>query len=76
MKPTLLMPLDSKSASHHPVFGVQDASTEKLKEQKKKARELFMEQLKMVADKQTKLRHKAFASQEDEAEMLHKTRKE
>lgn len=76
MKPTTLMPLDSKLASHQPVFGVHEPSTEKLKEQKKKARELFIEQLSMVANKQEKLKQKAHANQREEADMLRRTRKE
>ena len=59
-----------------PVFGVQDVPVEKLREQRERARELFLEQLAMVADKERKVKETAHKSQLEEADMLTRTRKE
>lgn len=49
---------------------------EKLQQQREKARELFLEQLAMVADKECKIKEKAQTTQVEETEMLTRTRKE
>ena len=48
---------------------------EKLREQREKARELFLEQLAMVAEKERKVKEKAQRARTEEAEMLKRTRK-
>ena len=78
MKP--LAPVEHKAntgtVSHQPVFGVQEVPMEKLQQQREKARELFLEQLAMVADKECKIKEKAQTTQVEETEMLTRTRKE
>ena len=66
------------AAGHHqqPVFGVQEVPVEKLREQRERARELFLEQLAMVAEKERKTKETAHKTKLDEAAMLTKTRKE
>ena len=59
-----------------PVFGVQEVPMEKLREQRERARELFLEQLAMVAEKERKVKEKAQRTRAEEAEMLKRTRKE
>ena len=59
-----------------PVFGVQDVPVEKLREQRERAKELFLEQLAMAADKERKVKETAHKSQLEEADMLTRTRKE
>ena len=78
MKP--LAQVESKStgvaASQQPVFGVQEVPMEKLREQREKARELFLEQLSMVAEKERKVKEKSQRARMEEAEMLTRTRRE
>ena len=68
------------TGSHHghqqPVFGVQEVPVEKLREQRDRARELFLDQLAMVADKEKKTKERAQKTQLEEADMLTRTRKE
>lgn len=59
-----------------PVFGVQEVPMEKLREQRERARELFLEQLAMVAEKERKVKDKAQRARAEEADMLKRTRKE
>ena len=59
-----------------PVFGVQEVPVEKLREQRERARELFLEQLAMVAEKERKTKERAQKTQVEEADMLTRTRKE
>ena len=73
MKPTSLQPID-KDSSQQPVFGVHDVSSEMLKEQKERARSLFIEQLAMVDAKQRVSKQRALRSKLEEAEMLKRTR--
>lgn len=65
----------SGSVAQQPVFGVQEVPMEKLREQREKARELFLEQLAMVAEKERKVKEKAQRARTEEAEMLKRTRK-
>ena len=78
MKP--LVQVEPKSiggaASQQPVFGVQEVPMEKLREQREKARELFLEQLSMVAEKERKVKEKSQRARMEEAEMLTRTRRE
>ena len=64
------------TGSQQPVFGVQEVPVEKLREQRERARELFLEQLAMVAEKEKKTKEKAHKTQVEEADMLTRTRKE
>lgn len=72
------------TGSHHghhqqqqqPVFGVQEVPVEKLREQRERARDLFLEQLAMVAEKERKAKENAHKTQVEEADMLTRTRKE
>lgn len=61
---------------HQPVFGVQEVPVEKLREQRERARDLFLEQLTMVAEKERKVKEIAHKTQVEEADMLTRTRKE
>lgn len=63
-------------SSQQPVFGVQEVPIEKLQEQRERARELFLEQLAMVADKERKVKEKSQRARLEEADMLTRTRKE
>lgn len=67
---------NTEGVSQQPVFGVQEVPMEKLREQRERARELFIEQLAMVADKERKVKEKAQRARLEEAEMLQRTRKE
>ena len=67
---------NTAAASQQPVFGVQEVPMEKLREQKERARELFLEQLAMVAEKDRKMKEKGQRARLEEAEMLSRTRKE
>lgn len=62
--------------AQQPVFGVQEVPMEKLREQRERARELFLEQLTMVAEKERKVKEKAQRARAEEADMLKRTRKE
>ncbi len=73
MKPASL-DKDEAAMHHQPVFGVHDVSLEKLKQEKERARSLFLEQLAMVGEKQRQLRQKASWGQQEEAEMLKRAR--
>ena len=64
------------AAAGQPVFGVQEVPVEKLREQRERARELFLEQLAMVAEKERKTKETVHKTKLDEAAMLTKTRKE
>lgn len=64
------------AASQQPVFGVQEVPMEKLREQREKARELFLEQLSMVTEKERKVKEKGQRARMEEAEMLTRTRNE
>lgn len=66
----------SGAMSQQPVFGVQEVPMEKLREQRERARELFLEQLAMVAEKDRTVKEKAQRARMEEAEMLKRTRKE
>lgn len=68
------MPEATDSTQQQPVFGVHDVSTEKHQEEKERARAHFLEQLRMVSEKQCRVREKARRDQQDEAEMLKRTR--
>lgn len=59
-----------------PVFGVQEVPVEKLREQRDRARDLFLDQLAMVAEKERKTKERAERTQLEEADMLTRTRKE
>ena len=72
MKPTTLSPVDT-DANQQPVFGIHDVSTEKLKDQERE-RALFLEQLAMVSERQAIAREKGLRAQQEEADMLKRTR--
>ena len=76
LKPTSQAPIPeaTDSTQQQPVFGVHDVSTEKQQEEKERARAHFLEQLRMVSEKQGRVREKARRDQEEEAEMLKRTR--
>ena len=80
MKPLAQMETrpSSGAGSHQqqPVFGVQEVPVEKLREQRERARELFLDQLTMVAEKERKVKERAQRTQLEEADMLTRTRKE
>ena len=73
LKPATMTPLDSE-ATQQPVFGVHDNLTEKFKDEKERSQSLFLEQLAMVAEKQRAAREKALMTQQEEADMLNRTR--
>ena len=76
MKPVEAKASSSGGVAQQPVFGVQEVPMEKLREQRERARELFLEQLTMVAEKERKVKEKAQRARTEEAEMLKRTRKE
>ncbi len=76
MKPAPFTPMDKegRAMQHQPVFGIHDVSSEKLKQEKDRARSLFLEQLSMVASKQQRMKEKALQDHHEEADMLKRTR--
>ena len=63
---------DSKA----PIFGVSDATDEKLMERKARAQQLYQEQLEMVAQRKRDAILKDLRNQKDESDMLERTRRE
>lgn len=59
-----------------PIFGVHDAAEEKRQEQRRRAKQLFQDQLEMVKQKQQLSLLKAQKSQTEEADMLKKAKQE
>ena len=62
------------STQQQPVFGIHDASEEKKREEKERIQAYFLDQLKMVSEKQCRMREKDRREQQEEEEMLNKTR--
>ena len=60
--------------AQQPVFGVHDVSSEKLHKQRDRAKQLFLEQLRMASDRQWGAKERALRAQADEAEILDRTR--
>jgi len=63
---------DSKA----PIFGVLDATEEKLIDRKRRANQLYQEQLEMVAQKKRDAILKDLKNQREESDMLERTRRE
>ena len=63
---------DSKA----PIFGVLDATDEKLFERKSRAHQLYQEQLEMVAQRKRDSILKDLRNQKEESDMLERTRRE
>lgn len=63
---------DSKA----PIFGVLDATDEKLIERKTRAHQLYQEQLEMVAQRKRQAILKDLRNQKEESDMLERTRRE
>lgn len=63
---------DSKA----PIFGVLDATEEKLIDRKKRAQQLYQEQLEMVAQRKRDAILKDLQNQKEESDMLERTRRE
>ena len=62
------------STQQQPVFGIHDASEKKKREEKERIQSYFLDQLKMVSEKQCRMTEKARREQQEEEEMLNKTR--
>ncbi|CAH3176184.1 unnamed protein product [Porites evermanni] len=63
---------DSKA----PIFGVSDATDEKLMERKVRAQQLYQEQLEMVAQRKRDAILKDLRNQKEESDMLERTRRD
>ena len=63
---------DSKA----PIFGVLDATEEKLIDRKRRAHQLYQEQLEMIAQKKRDAILKDLQNQREESDMLERTRRE
>lgn len=63
---------DSKA----PIFGVFDATDEKLIERKARAHQLYQEQLEMVAQRKRDAILSDLRNQKEESDMLERTRRE
>lgn len=63
---------DSKA----PIFGVLDATDEKLLDRKIRAHQLYQEQLEMVAQRKRDAILKDLRNQKEESDMLERTRRE
>ncbi|XP_073258017.1 coiled-coil domain-containing protein 81-like isoform X2 [Porites lutea] len=63
---------DSKA----PIFGVSDATDEKLMERKARAQQLYQEQLEMVAQRKRDAILKDLRNQKEESDMLERTRRD
>ena len=59
-----------------PIFGVLDATDEKLIERKARAHHLYQEQLEMVAQRKRDAILKDLRNQKEESDMLERTRRE
>jgi hypothetical protein len=62
--------------SAEPIFGKNDATPEKLNEERERARKLYHEQLAMVADKKRAAILHDLTAQREESEMLEKIKRE
>ncbi|XP_013385182.1 coiled-coil domain-containing protein 81 [Lingula anatina] len=62
--------------SNEPIFGKFDSTNEKLFEQKKRARDVFREQLDIVEQRKREAILRRLTDQKDEEEMLNKTKQE
>ncbi|KAK3699308.1 hypothetical protein QZH41_018418 [Actinostola sp. cb2023] len=73
-KPLPIPALEPDSSG--PIFGIYDATEEKLEEQRRRARRLYHEQLDMVSQKKRKAILNDLHSQKEEADMLERTKKD
>lgn len=62
--------------SESPIFGVHEATPEKLKERRERARKLYHEQMAVVADKKRVAMLRDLTAQRDESEMLERMKQE
>lgn len=73
-KPLPIPALEPDSSG--PIFGIHDATEEKLENQRRRARKLYHEQLDMVSQKKREAILNDLRNQKEEVDMLERTKKE